>query len=79
MQEPNISLKDLRRSELLNAASQLLALKPTASLAEIAAYAQIGKATLHRYFASRQDLMLALGDRALARRSPPRAGTRRAC
>jgi AcrR family transcriptional regulator len=60
------SLKDIRRIDLLNAAGELLAQKPTASLADIADYAGIGKATLHRYFASREDLMLALAQRALA-------------
>jgi AcrR family transcriptional regulator len=61
----SVSAKDARRSELLNAATELLVTRPTASLAEIADYAGIGKATLHRYFASRDDLMLALGYRAL--------------
>lgn len=66
MQEEVSPLKDGRRQELLNAASELLALNPAASLADIAAHAGIGKATLHRYFASRDDLMLALAQRALA-------------
>lgn len=57
--------KDIRRTELLNAAAELLALHPTASLSEIAAHAGIGKATLHRYFPGRDELMLALGYRAL--------------
>jgi AcrR family transcriptional regulator len=75
------SLKDNRRIDLLNAAGELLAQKPTASLADIADYAGIGKATLHRYFASREDLMLALGQRALTvihdaiLRSEPERGT----
>lgn len=60
-----MALKDQRRHDLLNAASELLAIKPTASLADIADYAKIGKATLHRYFPTRDDLMLALGYRAL--------------
>jgi AcrR family transcriptional regulator len=34
-------------------------------LADIANHAKIGKATLHRYFAGRDDLMLALGYRAV--------------
>lgn len=54
-----------RKQALLDAASELLAINPTASLAEIAAHANIGKATLHRYFASRDDLILALGFRAI--------------
>jgi AcrR family transcriptional regulator len=65
MQDSDASRKDARRAALLNAAGELLAKHPTASLAEIADYAGIGKATLHRYFASRDDLMLALGYRAL--------------
>ncbi len=60
------TLKDNRRHDLLNAASELLAQKPAASLAEIADYAKIGKATLHRYFTGRDDLMLALAQRAFA-------------
>lgn len=65
MTDPDLSLKEARRIEILNAASELLATQPAASLAEIAEYAKIGKATLHRYFASRDDLMLALGYQAL--------------
>jgi AcrR family transcriptional regulator len=66
MQDTDAPIKEARRTELLNAAGELLTRKPAASLAEIAEYAGIGKATLHRYFASRDDLMLALGYRALA-------------
>jgi AcrR family transcriptional regulator len=50
---------------LLDAAGELLAINPTASLADIAAHAGIGKATLHRYFASRDDLIRALAMRSL--------------
>ncbi len=65
--QPNAhdSTKDTRRVDLLNKAGELLAMRPTASLADIATYAGISKATLHRYFANRDDLMLALGYRAL--------------
>ena len=59
------SIMDARRIEVLHAAAELLALKPASSLAEIASHAGIGKATLHRYFSSREDLMLALGYQAL--------------
>jgi AcrR family transcriptional regulator len=65
MQGQELSVKDARRTELLNAAGELLVIKPAASLAEVAEYAGIGKATLHRYFPNRDDLMLALGYRAL--------------
>jgi AcrR family transcriptional regulator len=61
----DLTRKDERRTALLNAATELLARNPAASLAEIADYAGIGKATLHRYFAGREELMLALAERAL--------------
>jgi AcrR family transcriptional regulator len=54
------SVKESRRSEILNAASELLAQNPTASLAEISAHAGISNATLHRHFEGRDALMLAL-------------------
>jgi AcrR family transcriptional regulator len=65
MTEHTPNTRDARRLGLLNAAAEVLALKPGASLADIAAHAGIGKATLHRYFPSREELMLALGYRAL--------------
>ncbi len=60
------SFKDDRRIQILDAATELLAIKPTASLAEIATHAHIGKATLHRYFANREALLVELAYRALA-------------
>lgn len=65
MQDKGSAIKDVRRTKILQAAGELLATRPTASLGDIAEYAGIGKATLHRYFASREELMLALGYRAL--------------
>lgn len=67
MAKEEASTREARRLHLLNAASELMATRPTASLADVAEHAGIGKATLHRYFASRDDLMLALGYRALER------------
>jgi AcrR family transcriptional regulator len=64
MSERESTLKDSRRLELLHAASELLVQNPAASLADVADYAGIGKATLHRYFPSREDLMIALAQRA---------------
>jgi AcrR family transcriptional regulator len=60
-----VSVKETRREALLNAATEILTTNPTASLADIASHAGIGTATLHRYFSSREDLLLALGYRAL--------------
>ncbi len=60
------SLKDERRLHILDAAAELLATKPTASLAEIASHARIGKATLHRYFPNREALLVELALRALS-------------
>ncbi|MCE7946795.1 MAG: TetR/AcrR family transcriptional regulator [Chloroflexi bacterium CFX4] len=61
-----LNLKEERRLQLLDAATELLAKRPTASLAEIAEHTRISKATLHRYFASRDALLTALAVRALA-------------
>lgn len=58
-------LKDERRLHILDAAAELLAIKPTASLADIATHAHIGKATLHRYFSTREALLIELAYRAL--------------
>ncbi|WP_077609765.1 TetR/AcrR family transcriptional regulator [Clostridium sp. Marseille-P2415] len=53
---PNYS-KENRHNEILESATELLSLKPTATLQEIADYANIGIATLHRHFASREALL----------------------
>ena len=45
------------REAILEAALQVLARNPAASLGTIAEAAGVGRATLHRHFASRQDLM----------------------
>lgn len=48
------------RRAILDAAMTLLAEDPTASLGDIAAAAEVGRSTLHRYFAERIDLLRAL-------------------
>lgn len=57
--------KEARLHAILDAATELLVEKPTASLTDIANYAGIGIATLHRYIESREQLMLQLGFRAV--------------
>jgi AcrR family transcriptional regulator len=59
------ALKEARFNAILDAATMLLVEKPTASMNEIAEYAGIGIATLHRYVESREKLMLFLGYRAI--------------
>ncbi|MEM7300286.1 MAG: helix-turn-helix domain-containing protein [Pseudomonadota bacterium] len=48
------------RTALLEAAFQLFNRKPDASLGEIATHAGVGRATLHRYFSSRDELLKAM-------------------
>lgn len=55
------------RSALLDAAAEVLAETPHASLAEVATRAGLGRATLYRHFDSRRALQLAIREEALAR------------
>ena len=48
------------RKAILDAAMSVLAANPAASLADIATAADVGRSTLHRYFAERSDLLHAL-------------------
>jgi TetR/AcrR family transcriptional regulator, repressor for lfrA len=48
------------RNAILDAAMSVLADNPAASLGDIAAAANVGRSTLHRYFAERSDLLHAL-------------------
>jgi AcrR family transcriptional regulator len=48
------------RRAILDAAVAVLARDPSASLAEVAAAADVGRTTLHRYFPERSDLISAL-------------------
>lgn len=55
------------RSALLDAAAEVLAETPQASLAEIATRAGLGRATLYRHFDSRRALQAAIREEALSR------------
>ncbi|MEU0567980.1 TetR/AcrR family transcriptional regulator [Nonomuraea sp. NPDC005983] len=52
------------REQLMTAAIQHLNRDPTASMAELAEAVGVSRATLHRHFTSREELMVALGQRA---------------
>ncbi|RXZ76596.1 TetR/AcrR family transcriptional regulator [Paenibacillaceae bacterium] len=64
MKNDKTTAKEAKLNAILDAATALLVEKPTASMNEIAEYAGIGIATLHRYVESREQLMLQLGLRA---------------
>jgi AcrR family transcriptional regulator len=55
------------REQIVDAAIRHLNASPTASMAQIAEAAGISRATLHRHFSSRDDLVSELGWRALSR------------
>jgi AcrR family transcriptional regulator len=71
---PNMSVHNLaiaavtRRGAqppLLDVAAEVLVADPAASLAEVAAAAGIGRTTLHKHYATRDDLLRAVGHRAI--------------
>ncbi len=62
----NISKKDLKHESILNLATEILSINPTATLQEIADYSKIGIATLHRHFSSRDELLDDLAINAVA-------------
>lgn len=53
-------LRGRTRNAILDAAVTVFATQPSASLAEVAAVADVGRSTLHRYFSERTDLIRAL-------------------
>ncbi|WP_239079925.1 TetR/AcrR family transcriptional regulator [Paractinoplanes brasiliensis] len=53
-------IKNRTRQAIIDAAIELLADNPACSLGEIASAAQVGRTTLHRYFAERADLLAAV-------------------
>jgi TetR/AcrR family transcriptional regulator, repressor for lfrA len=55
------------RQAIVDAAIEVLGRNPAASLGEIATAADVGRTTLHRYFAERSDLLSAVGVEAVAR------------
>jgi AcrR family transcriptional regulator len=57
------------RAALVAAAAEVLATSPGASLAEVAARAGLGRATLYRHFDSRESLRAAIREEALSRAS----------
>lgn len=61
------TVRSSSRDALLDAAALVLAEDPSASLGDIAAKAGVGRATLHRHFSSRDDLLRALTLEALQR------------
>ncbi len=62
------NLAGLRRGArplLLDVAAEALVADPAASLAEVAEAAGIGRTTLHKHYATRDDLLCAVGHRAI--------------
>jgi AcrR family transcriptional regulator len=55
------------RAALVEAAAEVLAASPGASLAEVASRAGLGRATLYRHFESRESLRAAIREEALSR------------
>jgi AcrR family transcriptional regulator len=53
------------RPSLLDIAAEVLVADPAASLAEVAEAAGIGRTTLHKHYATRDDLLGAVGHRAI--------------
>ena len=53
------------RPPLLDVAAEVLVADPAASLAEVAEAAGIGRTTLHKQYATREDLLRAVGNRVI--------------
>lgn len=59
-------IKPSSREAIIEAAFQMFSKNPGASLGDVADYAGVGRATLHRHFSSRDTLMLELAQIALS-------------
>lgn len=55
------------RQAIVSAAIEVLSTNPSASLGEIATAADVGRTTLHRYFAERTDLVKAIAEESFHR------------
>ncbi|MEU4423444.1 helix-turn-helix domain-containing protein [Actinoplanes sp. NPDC024001] len=64
------------RQAIIEAAIEVLSRNPAASLGDVAAAADVGRTTLHRYFPERSDLLSALRTEALDRLEQARARAR---
>lgn len=62
---PESGTKARTRRAILDAAVEVLSRNPGAPLSEIAASADVGRSTLHRYYPERGELVAALGEHAL--------------
>ena len=60
------TIRPLTRDAIFSAALEVLGVNAGASLSEIAIRAGVGRATLHRHFRNRDDLIAAIGAQALA-------------
>ncbi len=62
----NNSIRPTSRDAIIDAAFAVLSKDPSAALSDVATLAGVGRATLHRHFASREDLVRALARIAMA-------------
>ncbi|TQF69079.1 TetR/AcrR family transcriptional regulator [Rhodococcus spelaei] len=62
---PESGTRARTRRAILDAAVEVLSQNAAAPLSDIAAHAEVGRSTLHRYYPERDDLIVALGEDAL--------------
>ena len=70
---PSKALRPPMREAIVDAAIDTFARNPGASLAEVAARAGVGRASLHRHFPSRDDLVTAITRQCMDEISPTSA------